>query len=694
MRRTLFAVLERMARPLRSRMLALKLAAGIVVAGSTGFAPLSAQFNGPEAVTSDSSGFSGASIACDSFDNVAYAFTKDGQIYFATSVLGLGVEIPVTNAPGTRAHPRIVEGGFGFLYLVFDEASTAAGASGSDIVLTHNLGGPFGDFDTLASALDDEAYPAVALGLFGAAHVAWQRTPAAGVPEIYLSADRGPEEFVAEGTAPAIASTSDGAVHLVYVRDGDAYYRRYDAGSFDAEVALADVAAEITGTAIAVGSADSLHVVCTAVDSLEYVSDDGSGFTAPASIASVAATYAATIAARASGEVAVAYATAGGIYALEQEGGAFGSATAVTPAAVAADAPAICIDSLGYVHIAYEEAGAIYRANNVPAPTADFSADVLAGEAPLEVAFLSLASGVVDETLWDFGDGTTSDESNPVHVYTASGPKSVTLTVTGPGGSATETKSAYIDVLPATHILKVPLINVFAGEQDVLHPILATNAEELQGFQVVIGFDFDVTPIESLTLEGSLTESEFPEFVITEITPNGADSTLVMAVILDVAKPFTGRVLRAGTNSVIASMEYSVPIGLSVGDESAILFLPMVGSPPIFNVFNAEDGSSILPLLVDGGITVSTIASTTFLRGDMNLGGTLDLADAIAILVYLFASGSPPQCLDAADVNDSGNIDIADPISLLTYLFFNGASPPYPFPGEGLDSTADGLGDC
>ncbi len=48
---------------------------------------------------------------------------------------------------------------------------------------------------------------------------------------------------------------------------------------------------------------------------------------------------------------------------------------------------------------------------------------------------------------WDFGDGQTSNEQNPVHTYTNQGTYTVSLTVTNPlPGTDTETKNAYITV--------------------------------------------------------------------------------------------------------------------------------------------------------------------------------------------------------------------------------------------------------
>lgn len=47
---------------------------------------------------------------------------------------------------------------------------------------------------------------------------------------------------------------------------------------------------------------------------------------------------------------------------------------------------------------------------------------------------------------WDFGDGTTSGQQNPAHVYGEPGAFSVSLTVTNPGGSDTASRFRHIMV--------------------------------------------------------------------------------------------------------------------------------------------------------------------------------------------------------------------------------------------------------
>ncbi|KQC06873.1 MAG: hypothetical protein APR55_04510 [Methanolinea sp. SDB] len=59
----------------------------------------------------------------------------------------------------------------------------------------------------------------------------------------------------------------------------------------------------------------------------------------------------------------------------------------------------------------------------------NFTSDVTSGLAPLEVRFTDLSNGNPNAWLWEFGDGATSSEKNPVHTYTAPGHYSVSLTV-------------------------------------------------------------------------------------------------------------------------------------------------------------------------------------------------------------------------------------------------------------------------
>ncbi|MGH7680701.1 MAG: PQQ-dependent sugar dehydrogenase [Candidatus Eiseniibacteriota bacterium] len=78
---------------------------------------------------------------------------------------------------------------------------------------------------------------------------------------------------------------------------------------------------------------------------------------------------------------------------------------------------------------------------------ANFSASVTSGTAPLTVTFTDLSDvpGVTDR-LWDFGDGMTSNSSQPTHLYASNGLYNVRLSVTGANGVVVAEKSGYVAV--------------------------------------------------------------------------------------------------------------------------------------------------------------------------------------------------------------------------------------------------------
>jgi PKD repeat protein len=80
------------------------------------------------------------------------------------------------------------------------------------------------------------------------------------------------------------------------------------------------------------------------------------------------------------------------------------------------------------------------------APVANFSATPTSGVAPLAVNFTDTSAGSITSRSWNFGDGSTSTAANPSHTYSVTGSYTVSLTVTGSGGSNTKTVSNLINV--------------------------------------------------------------------------------------------------------------------------------------------------------------------------------------------------------------------------------------------------------
>lgn len=114
-----------------------------------------------------------------------------------------------------------------------------------------------------------------------------------------------------------------------------------------------------------------------------------------------------------------------------------------------------------------------------PPPVAAFNASNTTGPAPLTVAFTSDASGKITGYHWDFGDASTGSAANPTHRYADLGSFDVTLTVTGPGGSDTITKTKEVQVVG-------PTVPVEVGEIALDHNLIRVGLEQTFSDPIVV----------------------------------------------------------------------------------------------------------------------------------------------------------------------------------------------------------------
>ncbi len=97
--------------------------------------------------------------------------------------------------------------------------------------------------------------------------------------------------------------------------------------------------------------------------------------------------------------------------------------------------------------------------------------------------------------MWDFGDGATSTEKNPIHTYTFrnTGDFTVSLSVTGLGGTDTETRTKYIH-------LNTPPIKVNIG---LLKNDIFRNWHEVFANLTLTQNDLKGKPIAGVTVQGT-----------------------------------------------------------------------------------------------------------------------------------------------------------------------------------------------
>ena len=123
---------------------------------------------------------------------------------------------------------------------------------------------------------------------------------------------------------------------------------------------------------------------------------------------------------------------------------------------------------------------------NWPAPIANFTANTTNGTQPLNVQFNDQSTGNVTSYNWDFGDGNTSTDENPTHVYNIPGTYTVTETVTGPGGNNTEIFTDYITVN-----WSVPVANFTVNSTAGIAPETVHFTDESTGNITSYAWDFN-----------------------------------------------------------------------------------------------------------------------------------------------------------------------------------------------------------
>lgn len=131
-----------------------------------------------------------------------------------------------------------------------------------------------------------------------------------------------------------------------------------------------------------------------------------------------------------------------------------------------------------YTILSISENEMFIRFNDAATPDlAWFHRLIRKGYAPIEASFTVETSELTatftnnslnaESYMWDFGDGTTSTEENPVHTYAADGTYNVKLTASGPGQTAEVTQeitvSAAPKVLPFTFEENNTQFGVFGG---------------------------------------------------------------------------------------------------------------------------------------------------------------------------------------------------------------------------------------
>ncbi len=201
------------------------------------------------------------------------------------------------------------------------------------------------------------------------------------------------------------------------------------------------------------------------------------------------------------------------------------------------------------------------------------------------------------------------------------------------------------------------------------------------GFGMGVAHDPSLLSILSVDEGPALDVLPFPTaFFTTVIDADGWAASAVYTVLGSALISFP-----VPTEAVTVTYRAGESGSVDPTDSSPLTWTNDIGLPPIMNLV-VVGGFMIFPDFVDGLVA---FAEFTYVRGDMNNDGNIDLSDVFTAEDYLFLGGPTPDCLVALDANADTSIDIADLIYLLSYMFIGGDDPPSPFPRCGAALPSD-----
>ncbi|MBN1419524.1 MAG: PKD domain-containing protein, partial [Planctomycetes bacterium] len=517
--------------------------------------------------------------------------------------------------------PRLSRGPLGSLHILFQENDPTQPERGGEIYGTSNLGGQWRVPGNLTWNLVDDAGLVSTNASDGQPRFAWTREGKTIV--IYEGGSATP---IGDGVACGMAAHGT-EIHVAILRGGDIIHGRREGLLLQERNLTQTPDAEESSPRIAIAPDGSPAVVYVregalflrfgTLDEEIPVSGDFAEASEP------------WIAFAPDGRLALAFAAAGRIRMTIGDPAALPPAQPIDDEESAESAPSVDFDARGVMHIAFVSDGEILYANDAPPPEPAFDVEPGLGERPLRVQFLNRTQGDVRRWLWEFGDGATSAERSPEHIYEAEGAFEVTLHAFGPAGrEVTATVEDAVLIQSASNVMRIPNMSAFPGERQMIIPVLATHPDPIQGLQIAFVYDPSVIVLEETTFQGTVFQNMLPEFFIPRI--DAQEGLFIAGLVLDVSTGL-GRVVWPGVNQHVLNFKARIAGNAPQGTETRIELRNQLGDEPKKNNIFSVDGHSVLPVLESSTVRILHVPfppPMLFVRGDVDADGQMLLTDA------------------------------------------------------------------
>jgi len=188
-------------------------------------------------------------------------------------------------------------------------------------------------------------------------------------------------------------------------------------------------------------------------------------------------------------------------------------------------------------------------------PAISFSATPTTGTKDLRVVFTNNSTNY-SSVLWDFGDGATSTDDSPVHIYSNNGIYDVTVTLDSDLGSTSQIFEDYIVVdnisLPA--LIVDPKYNYTSVGKNVTVQLNVLGVTDLTSAQMILNYSTSDLTLNSVVAGDFLEGNTAPMFIseVIDDSANNSTSLKIFTSTLSTDKP------SASGDGILATLNFTI----------------------------------------------------------------------------------------------------------------------------------------
>ncbi len=323
-------------------------------------------------------------------------------------------------------------------------------------------------------------------------------------------------------------------------------------------------------------------------------------------------------------------------------------------------------------------------------PVAAFSANRTEGDLPFTVKFTDASTNTPTSWSWDFGEGGSSTEQNPVHTFTTSGKYTVKLTATNARGNDVITKTGYITVIA---------------------PVVESNSFNVASVNTTMtgsGQNISITTGAGVTTAGNVVTIDntgsWSSLAITmKDTPENGATTIngTINAVKAVTDPVTAPVGSAGTPTVQISLSMSEMPGTTSSIVQTITKDPDATAQSSFSLFANSQGKQVDDIAYTLNVAKTNLANAG--NGGIIQSATLTLTvsktwvDAHGGIGHIFvlrrADDGTTQILTPAVTGPDGSgyytVTVISPDGLSTFSVASVSAVSSGSSGSYVDSSSD-----